>query len=83
MIVLCMQVKNTTVHGLFWGSYMQHNPSVLRSSMDDVMTWFAKGQLKPHVSHTFSIDEAHLVCVALIMDCSNSRQSKAACGRPS
>uniref|UniRef100_A0A7S0S512 Enoyl reductase (ER) domain-containing protein n=1 Tax=Chlamydomonas leiostraca TaxID=1034604 RepID=A0A7S0S512_9CHLO len=51
-------VKNTTVHGLFWGSYMQHDPKILRSSMDDIMAWFAKGQLQPHVSHSFSLEEA-------------------------
>jgi NADPH:quinone reductase-like Zn-dependent oxidoreductase len=51
-------VKNTTVHGLFWGSYVQHQPSVLRSSMDDIMGWLASGAIKPHVSHTFPLAAA-------------------------
>jgi len=50
-------VKNTTVHGLYWGSYLQHQPAVLRSSMDILMQWLSEGKLHPHVSHTFKLED--------------------------
>lgn len=31
----CVQVKNTTVHGLFWGSYLQHDPKVSHALCPD------------------------------------------------
>lgn len=44
-------VKNTTLHGIFWGSYMQGAPAVLRESMAQVLSWVAGGQIQLHISH--------------------------------
>ncbi len=43
-------VKNVTVHGVFWGSYMQHQPAVLRSSMDKVLQLVEGGRIAVHIS---------------------------------
>ena len=34
-------VKNLTVHGVFWGSYMTHDPKVLRGSLDALVAALA------------------------------------------
>ncbi|KAL6763224.1 hypothetical protein V8C86DRAFT_2496880 [Haematococcus lacustris] len=64
-------VKNTTVHGLYWGSYLQHKPQVLRDSMADIMAWLASGVVQPHVSHHFALEEVPAAFQTLL-----SRQAK-------
>lgn len=44
-------VKNVTLHGVFWGSYLDHQPDVLRSSLQQLMSWFGEGKLRVEVSH--------------------------------
>jgi NADPH:quinone reductase len=44
-------VKNTTVHGTFWGSYLQHSPRLLHESMRQVLAWLVEGRIKVHISH--------------------------------
>jgi len=47
---------STQVHGVFWGSYMTKQPSTLRASMDQVLSWAALGQLRIPVSHRFGLE---------------------------
>ncbi|KAG2491901.1 hypothetical protein HYH03_009853 [Edaphochlamys debaryana] len=49
-------VKNATLHGVFWGSYMMHRPRVLADSMRQVLAWFAEGKLKVEVFARFPLD---------------------------
>jgi sacsin len=44
-------VKNTTMHGVFWGSYMQHSYAQLADGMAEVLQWLADGKLSLQVSH--------------------------------
>eukprot|EP00271_Cylindrocystis_brebissonii_P017530 TRINITY_DN4598_c0_g1_i1.p1 TRINITY_DN4598_c0_g1~~TRINITY_DN4598_c0_g1_i1.p1 ORF type:complete len:372 (-),score=74.50 TRINITY_DN4598_c0_g1_i1:660-1775(-) len=44
-------VKNLTLHGIYWGSYMSHEPRVLHASMQTLLAWLAEGQIVVHVSH--------------------------------
>ena len=44
-------VKNLTLHGVFWGSYMQNNPKVLRQSLEEPLAWLSQGKLQVPVSH--------------------------------
>ena len=44
-------VKNLTLHGIFWGSYMQHNPAVLQGSLKELVTWLGQGKIHVPVSH--------------------------------
>jgi sacsin len=44
-------VKNTTMHGVFWGSYMMKDYKVLAAGLRQVLDWAGQGQLKLQVSH--------------------------------
>lgn len=50
-------VKNITVEGFYWGGYQRFNPSALTQSMEDLFAMYARGELKPHISHRFSLDQ--------------------------
>jgi D-arabinose 1-dehydrogenase-like Zn-dependent alcohol dehydrogenase len=58
-------VKNWTVHGLYWGSYFQHKPEVLRESTQELLEMLGKGTLRVNVSHTFSLDQANEAFAAI------------------
>lgn len=51
-------VKNISMVGVYWGSYARNNPSVLMKSLVQLTQWLKEGQLRPHVSAVFSLDEA-------------------------
>lgn len=51
-------VKNITVIGFYWGGYLQFNPTALTDSMGELMDWYVKGRLKPHVSHVLPLEQA-------------------------
>lgn len=51
-------VKNISVVGVYWGSYARNNPSVLMKSLVQLTQWLKEGQLRPHVSAIYSLDEA-------------------------
>lgn len=48
-------VKNTTMHGVFWGSYMMHNYKLLAASMKQVLDWVGQGKLDLQVSHRYTL----------------------------
>jgi hypothetical protein len=48
-------VKNLTLHGVFWGSYMQHAPAVLQKSLQELLAWLAEGRISVPVSHRQAI----------------------------
>ena len=51
-------VKNITVMGLYWGGYLKFRPSVITDSLSTLFQWYSEGRLKPHISHTFPLDQA-------------------------
>lgn len=51
-------VKNLTVLGVYWGGYMQFRPGVVTDSLQTLFGWYAKGLLKPHVSHVLPLEQA-------------------------
>lgn len=51
-------VKNIDVIGFYWGSYQSHKPDLLRGSFTQLFRWFQEGKLRPHVSHSLSLDHA-------------------------
>lgn len=63
-------VKNIDVIGLYWGGYAAFDPSVLTKSLGDLLGMYAKGALKPHVSHALPLAET-----AAAMELMRSRQS--------
>eukprot|EP00899_Mesostigma_viride_P016366 jgi/Mesvir1/24730/Mv21995-RA.1 len=58
-------VKNLTLHGIFWGSYMDHQPGTLFASMQQVLALLQQGHIDIHVSHQYGLAEAHKAFAAL------------------
>ena len=46
-----MDTSRRQVHGIYWGSYQQHAPRLLRKSLEDSVQWLAQGKVKVPVSH--------------------------------
>lgn len=60
-------VKNIDVMGFYWGGYLKFAPEALLDSMAELMTWYANGRLRPHVSHILPLDRA-AEALALLRD---------------
>ena len=52
-------VKNLTVIGYYWGGYTRVNPKVLTDSFETLIDWYTAGKIKPHISATYSLDQAN------------------------
>jgi NADPH2:quinone reductase len=50
--------KQIAAMGIYWGGFMQENPSEARATVEELIGHVAAGRLKPHVSKTFSLTEA-------------------------
>ncbi len=50
-------VKNCAVMGVYWGAYSFTNPKILSDSLTTLLGWHAEGKLKPHISHTFLLEQ--------------------------
>ena len=51
-------VKNITIHGFYWGGFLQFKPSVVTESLKQLFEWYKSDQIKPHISHKFTLDQA-------------------------
>lgn len=51
-------LKNASIVGVFWGAYMMNDPSVIQQSFQQLLTWYSKGKLKPHIHKTFPMEDA-------------------------
>lgn len=51
-------LKGCQVVGVFWGSFTQREPEAHAENVAELMAHFAAGRLKPHVSHTFPLEQA-------------------------
>uniref|UniRef100_A0ACD5V7C6 Uncharacterized protein n=1 Tax=Avena sativa TaxID=4498 RepID=A0ACD5V7C6_AVESA len=58
-------VKNWTIHGMYWSSYLTHRPSLLTDSLNEILSWLSKGLITVQISHTYRLPEAHLAFAAL------------------
>lgn len=50
-------VKNITAIGYYWGAHRKLDPQLVNGSFAELMTWYADGKVKPHVSHVFPLDD--------------------------
>lgn len=50
-------VKNLDVTGFYWGGYLAFRPQALRDSLAECLDWYAKGWLRPHVSHRLPLSD--------------------------
>ncbi len=51
-------VKNIDVIGLYWGGYLAFAPDVLASSLAACLDLYARGHLRPHISHRLPLSRA-------------------------
>ncbi|GLC40695.1 hypothetical protein PLESTB_000031800 [Pleodorina starrii] len=59
-------VKNVTMHGIFWGSYMSYQPRVLAESMRQVLAWFGEGRLRVEVYGRYPMDRVTEAFAAIL-----------------
>ncbi len=51
-------VKNISVLGFYWGGYLKFKPQVLTKSLAQLFEMYGKGELNPHISHRYGLEEA-------------------------
>ncbi len=52
-----MMVKNVECIGVNWGAYLKFNPSAALASLQELLAWHANGRIRPHIGHTFRLDQ--------------------------
>src|SRR5206468_12528156 len=45
-------LKGCAIVGVFWGVFTEREPERNREHLQELLTWFAQGKLKPHISAT-------------------------------
>lgn len=48
-------VKNCSIIGVYWGNYSQKDPATLLQSLQTLLNWYNKGQIKPHIAYEFPL----------------------------
>ena len=51
-------VKNVTAIGYYWGGLHPLEPEGIRASNEELFKWWAEGKIDPHVSKTYTLDQA-------------------------
>lgn len=51
-------VKNVSVHGFYWGGFLDFAPEVLHASLQELFGWYVDGRISPHISHSFPLNRA-------------------------
>ena len=51
-------VAPPSVHGFYWGGFLQFKPEIVTESLKQLFEWYETGQIKPHISHKFTLDQA-------------------------
>lgn len=51
-------LKGASIVGVFWGAFAQNQPKESLENIKELLTWFTKGDLKPHIDKTYSLQNA-------------------------
>ena len=51
-------VKNISLIGFYWGGYLKFKPAALTDSLSKLFEMYAAGDIKPHISDLFPLDQA-------------------------
>lgn len=51
-------VKNISVHGFYWGGFLDFNAKALTGSLEQIFGWLNAGRIKPHISQEFPLERA-------------------------
>ena len=59
-------VKNVSVHGLFWGAHLVHDPQRMMASANQLIQWWLAGEITPHVGLRVPLAEANDAFAAIV-----------------
>ena len=51
-------LKGASIVGVFWGSFAQKEPKKSLENIKKLLAWFVKGDVKPHIDKTYSLENA-------------------------
>jgi len=51
-------LKGCDIVGVFWGAFVGREPERHRRNLEELVTWWRAGKLRPHVSATYPLDRA-------------------------
>lgn len=51
-------LKGCSVVGVFWGSFMTREPGHYRENIQELLSWFSTGKIKPYISATYPLEQA-------------------------
>lgn len=51
-------LKGASIVGVFWGAFAQKEPKKSLENIHQLLTWFAEGNLKPHINKTYALKDA-------------------------
>jgi len=51
-------LKGASIVGVFWGAFAQKEPKKSLENIQQLLTWFVKGHVKPHIDKTYALKEA-------------------------
>ncbi|MBL4605758.1 MAG: NADPH:quinone oxidoreductase family protein [Flavobacteriaceae bacterium] len=50
-------LKGADIRGVFWGAFAQKEPQKSMMNIQQLLTWFAKGDVKPYINATYSLQK--------------------------
>ena len=59
-------LKGSSIVGVFWGSFAEREPGLNLENMQELLTWYEQGKLKPCISGTFPLEDAPIAMTALL-----------------
>lgn len=51
-------LKGASIVGVFWGAFAQREPKKSLENIKQLLTWFTKGDVKPHIDKTYSLENS-------------------------
>jgi NADPH:quinone reductase len=51
-------LKGASIVGVFWGEFAKREPKAHLAGVSELMTWMREGKIRPHISRTYTLDEA-------------------------
>lgn len=60
-------LKGSSVVGVFWGRFAEREPDANRQNTSELLELFERGDLKPHISDTFALEDAAKAIETLAM----------------
>src|SRR6266480_3563251 len=51
-------LQSCSIVGVFWGSFMAREAGHYQENIQELLSWFSAGKLKPHISATYPLEQA-------------------------